>query len=143
MPPPGSVDPEQDRDQLHILTILHYIFAALGVFGLCFLALHYVAFAAFLEVPQIQDDLAEQQFPFEIFDRLPLLYGFFAILGMLHIVLNIVAGLGIHRRRWRTFCIVVAAINCMQMPLGTGLGIFTIIVMLRPSVRDRFQTSPR
>lgn len=41
------------------------------------------------------------------------------------------------RRNW-TFCFVVACIACMNMPLGTALGVFTILVLLRPSVKLLF-----
>src|SRR6185369_4173216 len=48
------------------------------------------------------------------------------------------AGRCIDRRIHHTFCIVMAAIECMFMPFGTVLGVFTIIVLVRPSVRLLF-----
>jgi hypothetical protein len=41
-----------------------------------------------------------------------------------------------------TYCLVVAAIQCMFMPFGTVLGIFTIIVLMRPTVKALFGVSP-
>lgn len=41
------------------------------------------------------------------------------------------------RRNW-TFCFVVACIACLQVPLGTALGVFTILVLQRPSVKGIF-----
>jgi hypothetical protein len=32
----------------------------------------------------------------------------------------------------------MAAISCIFMPFGTVLGVFTIIVLLRPSVKELF-----
>jgi hypothetical protein len=32
----------------------------------------------------------------------------------------------------------MAAIACMLMPFGTVLGVFTIIVLMRPSVKELF-----
>jgi hypothetical protein len=55
------------------------------------------------------------------------------------LVLNILAGKYLGARKHRTFCFVVAATNCLYTPLGTVLGIFTIIVLLRDSVRATFQ----
>jgi hypothetical protein len=37
-------------------------------------------------------------------------------------------------------CFVVAAIECIFMPFGTVLGVFTIIVLSRPSVKALFQS---
>jgi len=48
------------------------------------------------------------------------------------------AGRFLQERRRYTFCIVVAGLECMMMPFGTVLGVFTIIVLLRPSVRQLF-----
>jgi hypothetical protein len=43
------------------------------------------------------------------------------------------------RRRRRTFCLVVAFIGALTcMPLGTILGALTIMVLIRPAVRDAF-----
>jgi hypothetical protein len=41
-------------------------------------------------------------------------------------------------RRRHTFCVVVAALSCSFSPLGTVLGVFTLIVLFRPSVKARF-----
>ena len=42
-------------------------------------------------------------------------------------------------RRHRTFSLIVAGINCLGIPLGTILGVFTLIVLLRPSVRTLYR----
>ena len=35
-------------------------------------------------------------------------------------------------------CYVAAALVCLQIPIGTTLGVFTFIVLSRPSIRSRF-----
>lgn len=42
------------------------------------------------------------------------------------------------RKNW-LFCVIIAAFNCLHMPLGTALGVFTLIVLLRQSVKATFQ----
>jgi hypothetical protein len=37
------------------------------------------------------------------------------------------------------FCLVMASITCMFMPFGTVLGVFTLIVLMRPSVKPLFE----
>lgn len=44
-----------------------------------------------------------------------------------------------HRRR--TLCFVAAGVNCLFVPLGTILGIFTILVLLRPTVMEMFDAA--
>ena len=36
------------------------------------------------------------------------------------------------------FCLVMGAVECVFMPFGTVLGIFTIIVLMRESVKPLF-----
>jgi hypothetical protein len=50
----------------------------------------------------------------------------------------IIAGRKLARRQHHTFCLVVAAISCIFMPFGTVLGVFTIIMLVRPSVKELF-----
>jgi len=54
-------------------------------------------------------------------------------------VLMIVAGRKLRRRAAHTFCIVIAAIECIFMPFGTVLGIFTLIVLTKESVKKLFE----
>jgi hypothetical protein len=53
-----------------------------------------------------------------------------------------VAGRSLAARKRYTFCIIVAAISCTFFPLGTALGVFTILVLSRPSVKALFE-NPR
>jgi hypothetical protein len=49
-------------------------------------------------------------------------------------ILTIVSGRAIARRRWRTFSLVMAGVNCLWVPIGTVLGVFSFIVLMRGSV---------
>lgn len=42
------------------------------------------------------------------------------------------------RRTRYPFCFVMACLCCANIPLGTVLGVFTIIVLARPGVRELF-----
>lgn len=37
-----------------------------------------------------------------------------------------------------TYCLVIAALSCFYVPWGTAIGVCTIIVLNRPSVRALF-----
>jgi hypothetical protein len=50
-----------------------------------------------------------------------------------------VAGRMLQRRRGYTYCVVMAAIACAFTPIGAVLGVFTLIVLLRPSVKALFR----
>lgn len=51
----------------------------------------------------------------------------------------IAAGRCLARRRNYLFCLVVAAVECMFLPFGTVLGVFTLIVLMRESVKPMFE----
>lgn len=60
-------------------------------------------------------------------------------LGILMGILTIQAGRCLKRRVKRTFCLVVAGIGCCNMPFGTVLGVFTIIMLMKPEVITQFE----
>ncbi len=51
------------------------------------------------------------------------------------------AGWQLRRHKGYVFCLVVAGLACMFQPVGIILGVFTIIVLLRPSVKALFGRS--
>jgi uncharacterized membrane protein YhaH (DUF805 family) len=128
----------QDRDHLRLLSIMHYVFAGLGVLGLGFLVLHYLMMQTFLSPEMMKH---EQNPPPEAF--LQMFVWFYAVLAaliLLGMTLNAMAARRLRACRSRTFCLVVAAMNLLQMPLGTVLGIFTLVVLSRDSVRRAFES---
>jgi hypothetical protein len=66
---------------------------------------------------------------------------FFLTVGLAFAGLIALTGRALAQRRWYTFCLVVATTMCIAVPLGTVLGVFTIIVLSRPSVRATFERS--
>jgi hypothetical protein len=48
------------------------------------------------------------------------------------------AGRCLAREQRHTLCMVAAGVCCMFMPLGTILGVFTLVTLTRTSVRQRF-----
>lgn len=54
----------------------------------------------------------------------------------------LLAGAWLARRRHYLFCLGVAGAACALAPLGTVLGVFTILVLVRDSVRAEFGRPP-
>ncbi len=67
--------------------------------------------------------------------------GVFILAGWTLAGLIITAGRKLRRRTSHTFCLVVAGVECMFMPFGTVLGVFTIVVLMRDSVKELFLTT--
>ena len=60
------------------------------------------------------------------------------IVALGFVVLLALAGRFLARRRHWTYCLVIAALSCAFFPLGTALGVFTILVLSKPQVRAAF-----
>jgi hypothetical protein len=58
---------------------------------------------------------------------------------MVFAAMKIYAGYCISKRKNRVYCLVVAGISLMGFPFSTILGIFSLIVLVRDSVRDLFE----
>jgi hypothetical protein len=135
-----------DREHLRTLAVCHYV---LG--GLCFLIgcvpmLHLaigIAIVAGAFPMQPQGNGNAPPFPAEFFGWLFIGIASAVIAFCWALGLALVqAGTCLRQRRWRTFCIVVAGFACLFQPLGTALGVFTIIVLQRPGVREAFEPAP-
>ena len=59
----------------------------------------------------------------------------FFLVGLTMAILILMSGRSIARRRRYWFAFVIACIECLFMPFGTALGVFTIIVLSRESVK--------
>jgi hypothetical protein len=66
----------------------------------------------------------------------------FIVLGLMMAVLILFNGRCLAKHRHYTFCQVMACVECLLMPFGTALGVFTLIVLSRESVRPLFGTGP-
>jgi hypothetical protein len=67
---------------------------------------------------------------------------FLILLGLACAACFALAGKNLAQHRSWIFCMVIAGIACTIMPFGTVLGVFTILVLNRPSVRALFAGTP-
>jgi len=67
----------------------------------------------------------------------------FILFGWTISACNFYAGRFLKERRNYMFCFVMSCINCAFMPFGTVLGVFSIIVLSRESVKEIFNKNPK
>ena len=132
-----------DNDHLRLLAIFHYIVAGLALVGLGFLFLHYAFMNAIINNPEMWKNQKSggpppEQF-FAIFKWFYFIFGGFLVVNSIG---NLLSGLFMQKRKNRTFSLIVAGINCIQVPLCTVLGVFTFIVLLRDSVCEVYEATP-
>jgi hypothetical protein len=126
-----------DIQYLRYLTIAHYIGAAITALFACFPLIYLSIVMTFLpELPEID---GVDPFPMQLFGPMFALIGGMVVLGWAFAALIFVAGRSLAARKRYMFCLVVAALCCASFPLGTVLGVFTILVLTRPAVKAMFQ----
>jgi len=130
----------QDEEHLRLLSILHYIWGGLAACGSCFGAIYAVIGGGIMAAAtQAQGQNGPPAVVGGIFF---LIGGGIILLAGTISALTILAARNLARKRSYTFCFVIACISCLSVPLGTALGVFTIIVLQRPSVKQMFGQTP-
>ena len=128
-----------DEEHLRLLSIFHYI-----VGGLCALfslfPLFYTAMGSFfIYLARHGAQKPGQEPPPEIVGWFFVGLGSsFFLAGLAIAICIVMAGRALARRRRYWFCFVMACIECLFMPFGTILGVFTIIVLSRESAKQMF-----
>ena len=129
----------QDSEHLKILSICFYVLSGLTLFPVLFGVL-YIVLGVFFGVALSAEPHRANEPPPALFGGFFVVFGliFAAIFGTLG-GLILLAGRNLSKRKSYTFCFVVACLICLWMPLGTILGVFTIIVLTRDSVKAIFE----
>jgi hypothetical protein len=134
-----------DEEHLRLLRICYFIMAGTAgfavFFGGLYLVMGFFMAASFSSMPQQPAVNAPPAFVGWLFAAIG---GFIVILAGGGATLCLLTGRDLGRRQSRTLCFITAGLCCLQIPFGTALGIFTFVVLGRPSVQALFlnQTSP-
>jgi hypothetical protein len=134
-----TTEADQDAEHLRLLSIFHYVVAAMQALFASLPIFHFLLGAALVFLPK-SVGAANGRIPAAFVGSVVMLFtGTWLVLGWTLVVCTAVAGRSLWQRKRYLFCFVIAAIEAaMCMPFGTVLGVFTIIVLLRPSVKEAF-----
>ena len=126
-----------DSDHLRLLATFHYVVAGMAALFACFPIIHLVVGLFFILAPQKVGHGSNAPPAF-----IGWLFVIFAscliLLGWTFAALVLSAGRCIARRKRYMFCFVIGCVECLFMPFGTVLGVFTILVLNRASVKELF-----
>lgn len=123
----------EDAAHLNALAICHFVYggivALLGLIGLVYVFIGLAIASAIASNPDARGASVA-------------VGGIFAVIGAIVMLFLgaesaavIYSGFCLQRRRRMTFSFVVAGICCLAIPIGTALGVFTMVVLSRPSVK--------
>ncbi len=156
----------QDESHLNLLSVFHYVLGGLYFLGIGFIVLHFMIMSTvFRMAPAMHSSSADPapvveiadagtltpppmptpapEFPAEIMTFMMVFYVFFGFCALAMAIGNIMSATFIKKRKHKTFTYIISGINCLQVPFGTVLGIFTFIVLGRPSVQSAYDAKLR
>ena len=126
-----------DTEHLNLLSIFHYVIAGLSALFACFPVIH-LALGLFMALAPEKMGGRNNAPPAFLGWFLVAFAAGFILAGWTFAVLVFVAGRFLSRRHGYNFCFVMACVECLFMPFGTVLGVFTLLVLMRPSVKELF-----
>ncbi len=128
----------QDLQYLKTLSIFYYVVGAFVAFISCFALIYLIMGVVFVAAPPPSRGGPPPP---------PELGWFFIILSSLAILVGwswaaaiMVAGWFLGRCKHYLYCLIIGCSTLLFHPLGTILGVFTIILLIRPTVKELFET---
>jgi hypothetical protein len=130
------------QHDLKILSICYYIMAAISGASVLLVGA-YVSFVGGILMHLPLQGARTQPIP----EFVPgLLAGIGAVvvgIGLLCAACNAGAAWALPKRRNYPLIVAAAVVNCLNIPFGTALGVFTFVVLNRPGVKESFYTGYR
>ena len=122
------------NDHLRLISIFHYVIGGLHCVCCSFPLIHFFVGLGLLTnvIPADTHDPNAEVTMKAMGGLFMVIGGIFVLGGWAFGLLTILSGRRIAQRRSRTFSLVMAGINCLSMPFGTVLGIFTIVLLTKP-----------
>jgi hypothetical protein len=133
---------DRDTEQLNLLAIFHYVVAGLAALFSFFPLLYTTVGAIFIFAAQHGTAKPGEDLPPEFLGWIFAVIGsVLFLIGLAMAICILIAGRSLALRKRYTFALVMACIECLFIPFGTILGVFTIVVLSRESVRGLFSTA--
>jgi hypothetical protein len=149
------------REQVRLLSIFHYVLAGTGYLFSLLPCIHLAIGIFFLvapeeifHVPPPSSGVGEGDsggttpgepvspvppFPAKLLGLIFTSVAVFVIVGgLIFSTCLVIAARRLAALRSHTYCLVMAGIECLFMPFGTVLGIFTILTLVKPEARRLF-----
>jgi hypothetical protein len=128
-----------EEDHLRALSICHYVLGGMSAFAGCIPLIH-VTLGISMLVGAF--DAGPNPPPREIGLFFAVIGGAISLFLWTLAILKILAGRFLSQHTHYRFCFAIAIIECVQMPMGTILAIFTMLVLSRDSVQALFAGIP-
>ena len=124
----------EEAQQLDLLAVFHYVVGEFTALFACFPFIHVSLGALVMSGKLNGPEPAARAVGLIVV----IIGSFFILCGWALAAAILVAGRKLKQRKSRTYCLVIGALECMLMPFGTVLGVFTLILLMKDSTRALF-----
>src|SRR5215472_10303034 len=132
---------DRDAEQLNLLAIFHYVVGGLALL-FSFFPLFYSVIGGFLLYAA--EHPTNQEPPPAFLGWMFIVIGaVFFLVGVTMAISILIAGRCLSRRKGYSFALLIACLECLFVPFGTILGVFTIVALSRESVKALFERVQR
>jgi hypothetical protein len=132
----------QDEEHLQLLAIFHYVAAGLAAVFSFFPLLYTTIGVIFIFAARHGTAKPGEELPPEFLGWIFAAIGLVLfLLGVAMAICILIAGRSLAHRKRYSFAMVMACIECLFIPFGTILGVFTIVILSRQSVKGLFSTA--
>jgi hypothetical protein len=130
----------QEEEHLRLLSIFHYVVAGLVALFSLFPIFHLIFGLFIVFAPGKVGGKEDEAAAAALFGWAFVLFAAALIaVGLAFAACVFAAGRFLAKRKHYLFCLAMAGVECMFMPLGTVLGVFTIITLVREPVKQLFK----
>ena len=130
----------RDEEHLKTLSTCYYVLAGINALFACIPIIHLVIGISILTDGFGGDSGGPPQFFGIIFVVIALVS---IVFGWTMAICQFFVAKFIAARNHYTFCFVLSVVSCLNMPLGTILGIFTILTLNRDSIKELFEVNKK
>lgn len=130
-----------NNEHLKLLSIFHYISGGITLAFALFMGAYFFLIFYIFSFANLQKDISPEfnnNMPEAFFSIMLTIFMIIFILGLLFGIGQIISGRLIKLRQLRWLSFMVGIINLLNFPYGTILGIFTIMVLERDSVKQQY-----
>ena len=136
----------EDVSHLKALKICHYVMGGLGLLGFLGMIGYSLLIVSVLNNPEIMgpDEMTEEMLTGLPENFIPAMGGIYlvgALFALIPAILNFMTASALGKRKSKGLIYTTSALNCLNIPIGTVLGVFTFIVLSRDSVKTLFNQS--
>jgi len=133
----------KDHEHLKLLAIFHYVLAGCSTCFSSMFLMHFFLGLAVLTGSPFLGPAEKNPPPAPVGIMFMLIGGGIVLMGWSFAACLVFAGRSLAQQRRYVFCFTVAGLMCVFCnPLGTVLGVFTIITLMRPTVKELFGVEP-